>query len=69
MTDLARRVNHVVGSAAGVHVAGRPEPDAPRVRYVPDVSAIRHDLGLADPVPIDDAIARTVAWHRTWRNR
>jgi dTDP-glucose 4,6-dehydratase len=66
--DLAHRVNAVLGSGAGVQVARRPEPEATRVRYVPDVSAIRRDLGLSEPIALDDAVARTVAWHRTRRN-
>jgi dTDP-glucose 4,6-dehydratase len=67
VADLAHRVNAVLGSGAGVRVAGQREAGAPCVRYVPDVSAIRHDLGLSEPIPLDDAVARTVAWHRTRR--
>lgn len=68
VADLAHRVNAAVGSGAGVRDAARPEPEGARVRYVPDVSAIRRALALPEPIPLDDAVARTVAWHRTRRD-
>jgi nucleoside-diphosphate-sugar epimerase len=64
IADLAHRVSDALGSTAGVHVASKPEPETPRARYVPDVSSIRRDLGLAEPLPLDEAIVRTAAWHR-----
>jgi nucleoside-diphosphate-sugar epimerase len=64
IADLAQRINDVLGSTAGVHVASNPEPGATRARYVPDVSMIQRDLGLAGAISLDDAIARTAAWHR-----
>lgn len=69
MAVLASRVDNLLGSGMGVHLAEEPRPGAAPDRYVPDVSNIRRDLGLPDPVPLDDAIARTASWHRTWRNR
>ncbi|WP_255324766.1 NAD(P)-dependent oxidoreductase [Terracoccus sp. 273MFTsu3.1] len=64
LADLAHRVNSVLGSDAGVVVGRRPDRGTPGTRYVPDVSAIRRDLGLPEPIPVDEAIARTAAWHR-----
>jgi dTDP-glucose 4,6-dehydratase len=63
IAELAGRVNDVLGSDAGVRVARRPDPASSPGRYVPDVSAIRRDLGLPDPITLDDAVARTAAWH------
>jgi nucleoside-diphosphate-sugar epimerase len=64
IADLARRVNDALGSTAGVQMARDPEPDVLRARYVPDVSSIRRDLRLADPISLEEAIIRTAAWHR-----
>lgn len=64
IADLARRVAGIVGSTAGVRVAGRAEPGALPARYVPDVSAARRDLVSVEPLGLDEALARTAAWHR-----
>jgi dTDP-glucose 4,6-dehydratase len=47
-----------------VTIAGRPQPGQPKVRYVPDVSRARAELGLNATVGIEEAVRRTLAWHR-----
>jgi dTDP-glucose 4,6-dehydratase len=47
-----------------VVIAGRPQPGQPKARYVPDVSRARDELGLTVTVGIEDAVQRTLAWHR-----
>ena len=59
---------NVVAGAGEPHVpvtiAGRPQPAQPKARYVPDVSRARDELGLEVTVGIEEAIQRTLAWHR-----
>lgn len=59
--DLAHRVNRVAGGS-GVLIEGAPSD--PLDRYVPDVARIRTELGFAQQVALDEAIARTATWRR-----
>lgn len=59
---------HAVAAACGgcaVDVAQRPQPGAMVDRYVPSTARARAELGLFETVPFEEALARTVAWHRT----
>lgn len=47
-----------------VEVRGTPRPGTPAARYVPDVHRAETELGLRITVGLDEAIARTLAWHR-----
>ena len=60
--DVARRVGALLG--VDVEVRGRPDPAAPRNRYVPSIDRARDELGLGVTVGLDDAIVRTARWHR-----
>lgn len=60
--EVARRVGALLG--VPVEVRGKPDPDAPRNRYVPSVARAKEELGLAVTVSLDDAITRTAKWHR-----
>jgi dTDP-glucose 4,6-dehydratase len=60
--DLARRVARRVG--APVVLAGAPVLGAPAARYVPDVSRVEVELGLRVRVALEDALDRTLAYHR-----
>ncbi|MDO9018676.1 MAG: NAD(P)-dependent oxidoreductase [Deltaproteobacteria bacterium] len=60
--DVAGRVGALLG--VPVEVRGRPDPGAPRHRYVPSVARARAELGLEVTVGLDEAIARTARWHR-----
>ena len=62
LAEVARRV----GAIAGVEVAvlGVPRPGAPAPRYVPSTRRAAEELGLAPTVDLDEAIRRTLAWHR-----
>jgi len=64
IAELARRTVSAVGSSASVAVLKAAEPGKPAERYVPDVSRAQRELALPDPIPLDDAIARTARWHR-----
>ena len=55
-----------IARAAGVPVtlARPPEPGARPLRYVPAVTRIPGRLGLRQTLALDDAITRTLRWHR-----
>jgi nucleoside-diphosphate-sugar epimerase len=59
--ELARMVGEAY--RVPVHIRGAPTGKPP-ARYVPSVERARRELGLRQTVELDDAIARTVAWHR-----
>lgn len=61
--DLARRINLLLGSDAGVEILGAPVPPERIDRYVPDTRRARDELGLSLDIGLDDAIARTAQWH------
>jgi nucleoside-diphosphate-sugar epimerase len=57
---------HAVGRLFGCPVEVRGTPTgAPAERYVPSTQRAREELGLRETVSLDDALARTVAWHRS----
>jgi len=62
ISDLARRVAKFFGT--DWTVAQTPTAGAPPARYVPSTARARTELGLRCQVGLDDALARTVRWHR-----
>ena len=74
MAELARRVAAAAGSDAGVDVLSRPAAGLSADRYVPDVSRIRSQLPLGEPLDLDEALRRSVRWYRqrpvaSWHRR
>lgn len=67
IAELARRVSRVLGSSAPVETTRTAPPEQLAERYVPDVTKARTELGLAPPIPLDEAIARTAHWHQQRR--
>jgi dTDP-glucose 4,6-dehydratase len=63
IADLARAVAAEAGGCA-VEIAGEPQPGIPPERYVPSTRRARDELGLRETVDLEDAIRRTLAWHR-----
>lgn len=59
---LAQRVRDIARSPP-VQVLGRPAPGRAGNRYVPSTARARDELGLANRVGLDEAIARTLQWH------
>ena len=61
-----RELAHAIARAAGVPVtlARPPEPGALPSRYVPAVTRIPAGLGLRPTVGLEEAIVRTLRWHR-----
>jgi dTDP-glucose 4,6-dehydratase len=61
---LAERVSEAAGGVR-IEVAREAAPGAAPERYVPSVARAEDELGLRVAVPLDDAIHRTLAWHRS----
>jgi nucleoside-diphosphate-sugar epimerase len=62
-----RTVAHLVASRCGdvdVRVGAEPTAGRPASRYVPDITRATTELDLGVQVPVDDAVDRTLAWHR-----
>jgi len=64
IADLARLVARVAAGGADVRIAAAARPGAPASRYVPSTARVRGELGVTVSVDLDEAIARTVDWHR-----
>jgi dTDP-glucose 4,6-dehydratase len=60
--ELAERIRDAVGSSSELAFVDRPEDDPER--RCPDISLARAELGWEPKVPLDDGLARTVAWAR-----
>ena len=60
--ELAETVSRLVGIP--VTIASRAKPGVLAARYVPDTKRARTELGLETWVPLEEAILRTMAWHR-----
>ncbi|MDB4899872.1 MAG: nucleoside-diphosphate-sugar epimerase [Gemmatimonadetes bacterium] len=63
IADLARTVSRAAGGI-DVTVAREPVPGRPAARYVPSCARARAELALDVRIPLADAVARTLAWHR-----
>jgi nucleoside-diphosphate-sugar epimerase len=61
---LARRVAALETPPLPVRIAREPDPTKPAERYVPDCSRAAELFGLSVRTPLDEALRRTVAWHR-----
>lgn len=61
--ELARMVAAAAGVAPVVTTMDAV-PGVPASRYVPDCSRARNELGLDAWIPLEDAVARTLAWYR-----
>jgi dTDP-glucose 4,6-dehydratase len=60
--DLAAVVSQSTG--VDVHIVGAAGMQPPH-RYIPDISRATTDLGLGISVPLEIAVQRTLAWHRS----
>ena len=60
--ELAMTVARISGSTAGIDLIGET---ATTDHYVPDTARIRKELHVNQTVFLDDAIERTLRWHRT----
>ena len=65
LQDLADRIAGAFDEQPAVVCRGGANPRPSR--FVPDVDRCRDTLGLRVTVPLDEAIARTLEWHRSAR--
>jgi nucleoside-diphosphate-sugar epimerase len=61
---LANLVADVAGMPGDVEVVGSSSPGAVVHRYVPSTDRARTELALGVTVPLDEAIRKTIRWHR-----
>ena len=61
---LATTVAHVFGPGMKVSLARQPSPKQLPERYVPCTRRALEDLGLRPLIDLEEAIRRTIAWHR-----
>jgi nucleoside-diphosphate-sugar epimerase len=64
IADLARTVARLFQPPREVRISKAPSAGATRHRYVPSTMCARSGLGLRVTVGLEDALARTVEWHR-----
>ncbi len=63
--ELARRVARVAGCLADtVTIRGTPTAQGPVSAYLPSLARVEQELGLRTGIGLDDALRRTLAWHR-----
>jgi dTDP-glucose 4,6-dehydratase len=62
--DLAHNVRACAGTDNTITILGTPDPSVPPPRYVPSIERAKTELGLYPRCPLDEAIRRTLAWHR-----
>jgi dTDP-glucose 4,6-dehydratase len=62
--DLAELVARLSGNGCVVDVRRQAVAGAPIDRYLPDVRLAEETLGLTESIGLEDAIARTIRWHR-----
>lgn len=66
-----REIASAAGFATGVsdvRVLGVPDKSRPVDRYVPNIDKARNELGLNNLIDFDEAVQRTVRWHRAQHN-
>lgn len=64
IADLARAIAVAAGPTISVEIAQTPRCGELPARYVPATARARQELGLHEAVGLEEAIARTLAWHR-----
>jgi dTDP-glucose 4,6-dehydratase len=63
IAQLARAAARTVAPELTVTIAGKPS-NAPPPRYVPSTRRAQDELRLRETVSLDEALRRTLAWHR-----
>jgi dTDP-glucose 4,6-dehydratase len=63
--ELAHAVRRQFEPMPAVQIAKPATPGAPPERYTPCTVRAREELGLRETVPLDEALKKTITWHRT----
>jgi nucleoside-diphosphate-sugar epimerase len=64
LRDVAALVARQSDPPLPVRLARPGDPNSPPERYVPDVSRIQRELGVRETVNLENAVRRTLDWHR-----
>lgn len=64
ISDLAQLVANVADREVPIDFAKKPQPGMTPERYVPSIDKARAGLGLDVWISLEQAIMRTIAWHR-----
>ncbi len=62
--ELAQRVVAAMGVDLEITIAREPVPDQKPMRYIPDTTRLKSELGVYPQFGLDEALTRTIAWHR-----
>jgi dTDP-glucose 4,6-dehydratase len=62
--ELARTVAKVAGTPDAVRIKGTPVPGAKPSAYLPSLQRAATELDLQVSIPLEEAIRRTMDWHR-----
>lgn len=62
--QLANEVARLAEPPVPVQIQGVASHDAPRDRYLPDLTLVKSSLAVRETVSLEDALARTMQWHR-----
>lgn len=63
MIELAETINNLTGNQAGITFLPLPHKDDPKRRR-PDITRARTILGWEPTTPLEEGLARTIAWFR-----
>jgi len=63
--SLAKLVANHVQPPCAIQIAKPRDPKGPPARYVPDVTRITRTLNLPAPIGLDEAVSRTLEFHRS----
>ena len=64
IAQLAAQVAELADPPVPVQIEGVAAEDAPRNRYLPDLTLVKESLAVRETVSLEDALARTMRWHR-----
>jgi len=64
--ELADLVRKVAGVATPIEVLGKRIVEGPAECYIPRVDRIRYELGVEITVPLEEAIRRSIEFHRSF---
>lgn len=62
--ELAHLVNRCAGGQSVVDIRQKPQAGAMPSAYLPDISRAKDDLGLVAFIDLEEAVTRTLVWHR-----
>jgi len=65
IAELAAQVAALGVPPVAIEIQGTPRESAARDHYLPDLTLVKESLGVRELVSLDEALARTMRWHRS----